>query len=60
MCEFFSQKRCADSLSVCAQPPACTRMVICTHVKYPVVHVRVQWITETRKDNEIDASVFMR
>ena len=48
---FPSLKCCADSLS----PRVCTyvriRMITDpTHVKDPVVHVRVLWNTETRKD----------
>ena len=41
----------ADSLTVSAHPQvqiAC--IYICTHVKDPVVHVRVRWIRETLKD----------
>ena len=48
---FLSQKG-ADSLSVCPTP-VCIYMHAyerpCTHVKDHVVHVRIQWIMETRK-----------
>ena len=43
ICEFFSQKCCADSLSVC---PINYHIM---HIKDPVVDVSVGWITETRK-----------
>ena len=35
----------------CAPHPVCTRTHknVRTHVTYPVVHVRVRWIMETRK-----------
>ena len=48
---FLSQKGCADSLSVCPTPHVHTHAYErpCTHVKDPIVHVRVRWIMKTRK-----------
>ena len=39
----------SDSLLVCPTPRVKTHAYECTHVKDPVVHVKVQWIRETRK-----------
>ena len=46
---FPSQKCCADSLSVFPSP-VCIRTHKNDHIKDPVVHVRVRWITKTRTD----------
>ena len=48
-----SQTSCADSLSVCPTPCVYIRTLKGDPVRTftdPVVHVRVRWITETRKD----------
>ena len=48
---FPTQNGCVDSLSVCPTPRVYTHAYErpCTHVKDPVVRVRVRWIMETRK-----------
>ena len=47
--ESFSESKCPVLLLVCPTP-VCMRMHKNDHVKDPVVHVRVRWITETQKD----------
>ena len=48
---FFSQSQLSmQTLLWFRKPPCATACInICTHVKDPVVHVRVQWIMETLK-----------
>ena len=49
---FRVKKCCADSVSVCPTP-VCIRTHKNDHartLKDPVIHVRIRWITETRKD----------
>ena len=56
-CENFSESKllcCADSLSVCPNPRVCITRThkkahVCT-LRILVVHVRVWWVVETRKD----------
>ena len=53
MSEFFRVKRAVLTPRCrCAQPPCVYARIRLTRtrVKYPIVHVRVQWITEARKD----------
>ena len=56
-----SQKCCDDSLLLSKQPSceyACIRMInVRTHVKEPVVLVRVRWIAATRNDRACTCSI---
>ena len=55
ICEFFWVQNVVLTHCQCAQPNPCvythSQKWSCTHVKDPVVHVRIRWISETRRDS---------